>query len=129
LGIFGSCCAIFVKEKTDKKLPYSMLGNEVIYDIKKDFIDFKSILLANKKEFISCILFEEVDDRIIEELKKFNNINFVKAEISEDFCNDIENSKKMILFAKIGKTDTQLYKQVKQLLTKIGKEILVEVLV
>jgi hypothetical protein len=114
---------------TDKKLSYSMLGDEIIYNIEKDFIDLKSILLAEKKEKISVVVFEKFDSDIVNQLQKFNNINFVKADISEEFETGVCDSTEIIITAKIGQTDSKLYKQVKQLLERMNKKILVEVLV
>lgn len=49
-GVIASLIAVLFRENTDKKLTYSMLGDEIIYDIEKDFIDLKSLLLAEKKK-------------------------------------------------------------------------------
>lgn len=128
-GVIGSLVAVIFREMTDKKLSYSMLGDEIIYNIEKDFIDLKSILLAEKKEKISVVVFEKFDSDIVNQLQKFNNINFVKADISEEFETGVCDSTEIIITAKIGQTDSKLYKQVKQLLERMNKKILVEVLV
>lgn len=132
LGIvFGAIAALFAVifvENTDKKLTYSMLGDNIIYDFEKDFIDLKSILLAEKNP-ISLVVFEKPEDKFINELSKFKNINFVKADISEEFGNSLQHSSKVILLSTIGKTNSKEYKRIKDFLGKLNKEILVEVLV
>lgn len=128
-GVIASLIAVLFRENTDKKLTYSMLGNEIIYDIEKDFIDLKSLLLAEKKERVSIVVFEGMSDSIINQLQKFKNINFVKADISNDFEEGVENSSKVILTAKIGQTDSKLYKKVKQLLDRMNKTVIAEGLV
>ena len=132
LGIvFGAIAALFAVifvENTDKKLTYSMLGDNIIYDFEKDFIDLKSILLANKK-LVSLIMFDKPDEQLINELSKFKNINFVKADISEEFENGVQNSSKVIMLLSVGKTNSKEYKRIKDFLSKLNKEILVEVLV
>lgn len=132
LGIvFGGIAALFAVifiENTDKKLTYSMLGDNIIYDFEKDFIDLKSILLAEKNP-ISLVVFQKPEDKFINELSKFKNINFVKADISEEFENGVQNSSKAILLSAIGKTNSKEYKRIKDFLGKLNKEILVEVLV
>lgn len=132
LGIvFGAIAALFAVifvENTDKKLTYSMLGDNIIYDYEKDFIDLKSILLAEKTP-ISLVVFEKLEEKFINELSKFKNINFVKADISEEFENGIQNSSKVILLAAINRTNSKEYKRVKDFLGKLNKDILVEVLV
>ena len=96
--------------------------------VEKDFIDLKSILLANKKP-ISLVVFEKLEENFIKELSKFKNINFVKADISEEFENGVQNSSKVIMLLSVGKTNSKEYKRIKDFLGKLNKEILVEVLV
>ena len=133
LGIvFGTIAALFAVifvENTDKKLTYSMLGNNIIYDIEKDFIDLKSVLLAKKKEQLAFVVFGGMKDETINQLQKFKNIQFVKADISDEFETGIENINNVILVSSIGNTDAKLYKRVKQLLERMNKEIIQEVLV
>ena len=133
LGIvFGAIAALFAVifvENTDKKLTYSMLGNNIIYDVEKDFIDLKSVLLAKKKEQLAIVVFEGMKDETIKQLQKFNNIQFVKADISDEFETGIENINNVIIVSSIGNTDAKLYKRVKQLLERMNKEIIQEVLV
>ena len=128
-GVIASLVAVIFKENTDKKLTYSMLGENIIYDIEKDFIDLKSILLAEKKEQLGIVVFEGMKDETINQLQKFKNIQFVKADISDEFETGVENVNKVVLVSSIGKTDTKLYKRVKQLLERMNKEIIQEVLV
>ena len=128
-GVIGGLGSAIISELLDKKLSYSMLGDEIIYDIEKDFIDLKSILLANKKEKISVVVFEKFSSEIATEIQKFNNINFVKADISEEFESGVSDADKIILTAKVGQTDSKLYKKVKQLLERMNKKVIAEVLV
>ena len=133
LGIvFGAIAALFAVifvENTDKKLTYSMLGDNIIYDIEKDFIDLKSVLLAKKKEQLAFVVFGGMKDETINQLQKFKNIQFVKADISDEFETGIENINNVIIISSIGNTDAKLYKRVKQLLERMNKEIIQEVLV
>ncbi len=133
LGIvFGAITALFAVifvENTDKKLTYSMLGDNIIYDIEKDFIDLKSVLLAEKKSQLAVVVFERLKNDTIQELQKFKNIQFVKADISDEFESGLENSSKAILVSSIGNTDAKLYKRVKQLLERMDKKIIQDVLV
>lgn len=128
-GILAALGMVIFKENTDKQLSYSMLGDEIVYNIEKDFIDLKSILLAEKKEAISIVLFENINNHITDELQKYKNINFVKADISDEFEKGIENSDKVIIIAQVAKTDSRLFKKVKQLLERMNKKVIAEVLV
>ena len=128
-GIIASLGTVIFVENTDKKLTYSMLGDNIIYDVEKDFIDLKSVLLAEKKEQLAIVVFEGMKDETINQLQKFKNIQFVQADISDEFEAGIENVNKVVLVSSIGKTDAKLYKRVKQLLERMNKEIIQEVLV
>ena len=74
-------------------------------------------------------MFDKPDEQLINELSKFKNINFVKADISEEFEKGVQNSSKVIILLSIGKTNSKEYKRIKDFLGKLNKEILVEVLV
>lgn len=128
-GVIAALFAVIFVENTDKKLTYSMLGNNIIYDIEKDFIDLKSVLLAKKKEQLAFVVFGGMKDETIKQLQKFNNIQFVKADISDEFETGIENINNVIIVSSIGNTEAKLYKRVKQLLERMNKEIIQEVLV
>lgn len=128
-GILGAIFAVIYKEITDKKLAYTMLDDEIIYDIKKDFIDLKSILLSVKNEKIAFAIFEDLEVSIMKQLQNFNNISFVRADISDEFEREIARADEVIIIGKIKKTDAKLYKRVKQLIKLMNKKVIVEVLV
>ena len=50
-------------------------------------------------------------DETINQLQKFKNIQFVKADISDEFETGIENINNVILVSSIGNTDAKLYKR------------------
>ena len=53
----------------------------------------------------------------------------VQADISNNFVNGVEKASDVVLFASVNKTDAELYKQVKQMINEMNKNILREVLV
>ena len=114
LGIvFGFIISLFVlifAELTDRKLTFSMLSDNIIYDLKKDFTDLKLQLLANQDKNISIITFENLSDDILSSLKEFKNITVIKADITNEFVQYINKSEKVVLFSKIGQTSSKLYK-------------------
>ena len=81
LGIvFGAIAALFaviIAENTDKKLSYSMLGENIIYDIENDFSDLKLLLLANQDKKIATVCFENLPSNIEEQLKAYRNLSLV----------------------------------------------------
>ncbi len=128
-GFIISIFALIFAELTDRKLSFSMLSDNIIYDLKKDFTDLKLQLLANKDKNISIITFENLPDDILSSLKEFKNITLIKADITNEFVQYLNKSEKVVLFSKIGQTSSKLYKQIKTLINEMNKKIDLEVLV
>ena len=128
-GFIASLFAVIFAEITDKKLTYSMLGENIIYDLENDFSDLKLLLLANQDKNISLVCFENIPENIIPQLQSFRNINLIKADISGEFVESVKNSAEVIIFATVGKTNSKLYKQIKTMLMKMNKKVAQEVLI
>lgn len=128
-GVIASLIAVIFKEVTDKKLAYSMLGDNIIYNSEKDFINLKRILLTNQDKKITLVAFEQLPASLLDKLKDYKNLNMVQADISNDFVKGVEKASEVVLFASVNKTDAELYKQVKQMINEMNKNILREVLV
>lgn len=128
-GVIASLIAVLFRENTDKKLTYSMLGENIIYNVEKDLTDLKMTLLAKQDKQISLVLFEKLPSEIISELEKFKNLQFVNPDISNEFVTEINKTSDVILFGTINHTDSKLYKQIKKMLDEMNKNILNEVLV
>lgn len=128
-GFLASLFAVIFAENTDKKLSYSMLGENIIYNLENDFSDLKLFLLANQDKKVSLVMFENISQNIIEQLQLFKNVNLVKADITEDFVQNIKNSDEIVILASIGKTNSKLYKQIKTMFSEMKKNVAVEVLV
>ncbi len=133
LGIvFGAIAALFaliIAENTDKKLSYSMLGENIIYNIENDFSDLKLLLLANQDKKIATVCFENIPSNIEEQLKAYRNLSLVKADISNEFVQSVKNSDEILSFATIGKTNSKFYKQIKTMLTEMNKKVALECLI
>lgn len=128
-GVIASLIAVLFRENTDKKLTYSMLGENITYNAEKDLTDLKMTLLAKQDKQISLVLFEKLPSEIISELEKFKNLQFVNPDISNEFVTEINKTSDVILFGTINHTDSKLYKQIKKMLDEMNKNILNEVLV
>ena len=128
-GAIASLIGVILKEITDKKLAYSMLGDEIIYNVEEDLSEIKKVLLANNDKSVTIVAFNSIPNVIISELQKYRNINYVQADLTEDFVNGISNAEKAILFVSVGKTDSKLYKSIKEILSNKNKQIIKEVLV
>lgn len=128
-GILGALIAVIYKELTDKKLTYSMLNDDIIYKDNDEILNLKSDLLANSDKKITFALFENIPLELQVELKNFQNITFVKAEISNDLIEKAKNSDVIYLVSTINKTESKAYKQVANILKKINIRTIKDLLV
>ena len=113
-GVIASLIAVLFRENTDKKLTYSMLGENIIYNVEKDLTDLKMTFLANQDKQISLIMFEKLSPEILSELKKFKNLQLVNPDVSSEFVAEINKTSDVILFGTINHTDSKLYKKSKK---------------
>ena len=128
--VFGAIAALFAlifAENTSKKLTYSIIGDNAIYNLHKDLTELKTILLTNKDKNVVFVAF---DDAIadIKELN-FGKYPLITVDISEEFVTSLSKVQNVILFEKINQTDAKLYKQIKSMLNDMNKNIIKEVLV
>lgn len=126
-GFIAALAALIYVENTDKKLTYSMLGDEILYDLQNNTDELKMLLLANQDKRISLVTFGNLPYEI--DIKGFTNIQLLEADISSNFINGVSATDAVILFAQVGQTNSKLYKQTKSLLNDIKKPVIKEVLV
>lgn len=127
-GIIASLFAVIFKELTDTKLSYSMLGDDIIYDVKKDFISLKADLLANENKKITFVQYENMPNEVKALLVDFN-ISFIKADLTNDFISKVKNTDVVYNLASINKTDAELYKHIKNILNKMNIKNVKDVLI
>lgn len=130
--IFGGLASLFAViylELTDKKLSYSKLGENILYKDKKSMFNIQKFLVYYKNQNITCIVFDNPEQSIMNLLSEYKNLNIVKAAISTNFVNSIEQNSYVILLPQIGQTDVEMYKSVKEALKIYNKQILQEILI
>lgn len=127
-GGIASLLAVIIAEIFDKKLSYSMLDENIVYNLREDFSDIKLILLANQTKKIAIISFENIPEDILRQLQEYRNLNIIKADISQEFVSFTSQADGVFLLAEIGKTQSKLFKQVKTILAEMNKKIIKEVL-
>ena len=127
-GVIAALIGVICAEIFDKKLAYSMLGENIIYDINKNFTAFCSDILTNIEHKIGFITFEEIPAGLKQKFSEFDNVDFINAEVSKKFVLQLKNIDKVVLFVKINRTNSQDYKVIKNMLENSNKEIISEVL-
>ncbi len=128
-GVIGALFALILIEIRDKKLAYSMLGENIIYNVEKDFNELKLALISNQNKKILFAMFDNLPQSTYAQMQEFKNISMIKPEISTDFVNAVKNADEVILVSKVGETDSKLYKQIKTIIKDMNKNISKDVLV
>lgn len=128
-GFIASLLAVIFAENADKKLTYSMLGENIIYNLKNDFSDLKLILLANQDKKVAIVSFENIPDDIQLQLKEYRNVSLINADISNEFVQNVKHADEIIIFASVGKTNSKFYKQIKTMIAEMNKKVVQEVLI
>jgi len=128
-GVIFSLVAVIYMEIKDKKLSYSKLGDNIIYDLDKEIKSFFAYLYTNKNKQILFAFCSNIPAGFSEKFKMFSNINIMQAGISDSFSTAIQNSDQVIMFAQIGKTVSEDYKIIKNMITDMDKKIVYEVLI
>ncbi len=129
MGAILAFWAVIISEIRDKKLTYMNLGENIIYDLEKEFKSFCAYLITNKNKKILFALCENIPANLMEKLKMFSNISVVQAGISDSFVTSVQNADQVVMFAKLGKTNSEDYKIIKNMIKENSKEIIYEVLV
>ena len=127
-GIFA-LIALIHSEITDERLTYSKLGDNIIYNFKRDFIDLQTYLLTNENKNITAVIFDELSNDTLEKLSNNNKIHLVRAEISSNFIDSIKNADDVLLISQINKTDSKLYTRIKGIVIDMNKNIARDILI
>ena len=123
--LFGSIAALIAIILAE--ITYSMLENNIIYNINNDFLNLKSEILINRDKPISIVYFEPLNNELKDKLKYFKNIFIIEADISNEFISQINKSNSVIFFVKINRTETKKYKLIKNMINNLNKKIITEI--
>lgn len=129
VGFILSIVGVTYAEVSDKKLTYSMLGDKIIYNFEKEFKQLGAFLIANQNKKILFALLDDMPIDMVEKFKTFNNVSMIQAGISERFSSAIQNTEAVIMFSKIGKTNSDDYRIIKSMIKDMDKKIMYEVLI
>ena len=128
-GVIASFIFVIFSEITSKKLSYSTLTENIIYNDQNLYFNLKKLLLNYKNKSITCVAFDAPDAKVSAILSEFDNITALNADISDTLISNIEKSDYVILMSKIGKTDKNLYNSIKESVQIQNKKILSDVLI
>ena len=127
-GYLTALSTLIYLEVTDKKLTYSMLTNNIIYNATEDFDSVRAALVAYIPKKITLVSLTRIPADMQKQIEKFSNAKIVYANFSNDFVNDIAEADYVMLVSKIQETSSDFYKKMKNIVQKQKKEVIYDVL-
>ncbi len=126
-GGLSSIIALVYSEVSDKKLSYSMLTNDIIYDGEKNIEQIKLKIFSYNPCKVLIISLTKFSEEFAKELKELTNTTIIIPEISDTFIKKIAASDKVVLCSKVFETDAEQYKIVKDILKNQKKDIIFDI--
>ena len=128
-GYLTALSTLIYKEVCSKNLTYSMLTNNIIFDgiEKQNLVETKCYSFSPKK--VLCLSFVQLPNSLTSRLQNISNVNVAYYNETKDFIDKISAADKIVLFSKIGITNADSYKIVREVVKNQQKEIVYDVLI
>ena len=128
-GALASLTALIYTESSDKKLSYSVLSDNIIYDGFNDFDKIKVEILGYRPKKVLLVSLVQLSQNIIDKIRSISNADIVYADFTDEFMDKISENSQIIMVSKIQDTNTDIYKKLKNLIIKQNKNITCDILV
>ena len=129
--IFGgltSLIALIYVEQSSKKLTYSMLTNNIIFDgINKQALIETKLYSYNPKKVLA-LSFVQLPQSFINSVQSLPNTHIAYYNQTKDFIDKIMVADKIVLISKLGITDAESYKVVRDVIKNQQKEVAYDIL-
>ena len=129
--IFGgltSLIALIYVEQSSKKLTYSMLTNNIIFDgINKQALIETKLYSYNPKKVLA-LSFVQLPQSFINSVQSLPNTHIAYCNQTKDFIDKIMVADKIVLISKLGITDAESYKVVRDVIKNQQKEVAYDIL-
>ena len=128
-GGLASLIALIYVEYKSTKITYSMLSNNIIFDglNKQSLIETNCYSYDPKKVLI--LSFVQLPSTMQTSLQNLPNVSIIFYNGTSDFLSKVSMADKIVLISKIGITDTDSYRTVKNALKNKQKEIIYDILI
>ena len=127
-GYLAALSALIYIELCDKRLTYSMLTNNIIYDGINDFDSVKAELVAYIPHNVLLVALTKLPNDIQKQIEKFANAKVIYANFSNDFVKELSEVDYVMLVSKIQETSSDFYKKMRNIVQKQKKEVIYDVL-
>ena len=128
-GGMASLAALIYAETTSKNLSYSMLTDNIIFNGADKFNSLETDIYSYNPEKILILSFVTLPSSIVTSLQGLPNADLVLFNGTREFLDKVKTADKIILVSKIGVTNSESYKIVRQAITNQKKSIIYDVLV
>lgn len=129
LGGIASLIALIISENSDKKLSYSKLTDNIIYDAKNHIDTLKAEIISNDTSKILLVTFLQIPIEISDRLQNLSNLEITYADVSYEFNNKLNSIDKVVLLSQIGVTNKESYETIRKVIKTKNKEILADALI
>ena len=129
--VFGYLSALFALifvEFKNKKLTYMMVGNNLIYDCEKNVDKIKAEIIGYSPKKILLISLVKLSQNTIANIHTLPNTDFAYADLTVELVNKIISADSIMLISKIDETPSESYKQIKEIIKKQKKDVVLDVL-
>lgn len=133
LGIvFGSFCSlvtlIFVEVK-DKKVSYTMLTDNIIFDYMNKSACINSEIYSYNPRKVLVLSMTQLPNDMINSLSNIPNVNIAYYDGDNRFVDNISVADKIILVSKIGVTSSDIYKTARKIIINQKKTIIYDIII
>lgn len=127
-GYLLALLTLIYKEQNSKKLTYSMLTNNIIFNgIEKSHLIENKCCNCNPKKVL-VLSFVQLPNAITTVLQNASNTSIAYYDGTNSYISKTLNAEKVILISKIGVTETDSYKMVRETIQEQQKELIYDVL-
>ena len=128
-GGLASLITLIYVEQYSKKLTYSMLSDNTIFDglNKQSLIETNCYSYDPQKVFV--LSFVQLSNTMLSSLQNLPNVNIAFYNGTSDFLSKANYADKIVLISKVGSTDASSYKLVKNAFKNKQKEIVYDILI
>ena len=127
-GGLASLIALIYVEQSSKKITYSMLTNNIIFDgiNKQGLIETKCYSYNPKK--VLLLSFVQLPQSFVNSIQSLPNTDIAYYNQTKDFIDKVKNVDKVALISKLGITETESYKVVRDVVHNQNKEVIYDIL-
>ena len=127
-GYLSALSALIYVELCDKRLTYSMLTNNIIYDGINDFDSVRAEIVAYIPHKVLLVALTKLPKNMEQQFEQYANAKVLYANFSNDFVAELSKADEVMLISKIHETSSDFYKKMRNIIQKQKKEVIYDIL-